>query len=484
MRYIKKFSAVLAAVLVLLSGLSPAAYAINSGVDHSYMVGEDFDRMTIPQSYSFESRIDGVFDGVRLSTPEDMFIADDDTVYIADTGNNRIVKLDKNGQLAGIFTNGAGGGFSGPKGVFSADNGEIYVADTGNKRLVKLGADGSFIKEFTKPDSDLLSSDISYEPTKIMVCDNGLIYVVMGKEFMSITQENSFMGYLGSADVPFSLTNMLVNIFASDIQKQLLTKVQPSAYNNFALGDDGIVYAVANDDTAQIKKITSVGENIYEEKFYGEYVYNQSNAMVAPIYNDIAVDKNGIIFVSETNSRKIYQYDRQGNSISVFGGEGATEGYFSMPAALDIDSNGRVFVLDSDRGEIQIFAKTQFMSQVLDAIDLFENGLYDEAGEAWNEIIRLNSGYPLAHDMLGAIEFKQKNYRASMEHYKLSGNQEEYGEAYGKLMHETFTKNFAWVALSVIAGVFLIAWLLSKAKKTADKWNRQLFNIDTEGDRQ
>ena len=270
---------------------------------------------------------------------------------------------------------------------------------------------------------------------------------------------------------------MLVNLFASDIQKQKLTKVQPSSYNNFALGADGLVYAVANKSTGQIKKITSVGENIYEEKFYGEYVYNQSNVLVPPNYADVAVDQNGIIFVCESNSRKIYQYDRKGNSIAVFGGEGTTEGYFSMPVAVDVNAEGHVFVLDSDRGAVQVFSSTAFMGQVLDALNLFENGKYDEAYAAWNEIVRLNAGYPLAHDMLGTIEYKRKNYTAAMEHFEISGNQEDYGEAYGEQMHDLITKNFAVVAIGLIVVVLAAAWGLGKLKKVVDKWNRQLFHI-------
>lgn len=478
MKRIKKIAAVLLAVcfMMLLSVVSVSA--INESADHSYMVDDDYNQNTIPKTYKFSFSLSEEYEGVRLATPEDMFIATDDTIYIADTANNRIVHLAADGTFIRTFKNG----FNSPKGVFADKDGNVYVADTNNKRIVKLSASGEFIKEFTRPESDLLSDDISYEPTKLIVCDNGLIYVIIGKEFMSITQDNVFMGYLGSEPVPFSLTNMFVNMFASDVQKQLLTKVQPSAYNNFTLSDDGIVYAVANKSTGQIKKITSVGENIYEEKFYGEYVFNQSNVLVPPFYSDIAVDKDGIIFACESNSRKIYQYDQKGNSIAVFGGEGTTDGYFSMPTAVDVNSRGEVFVLDSDRGTVQVFVPTRFMSQVLSALNLFSGGEYEKAYTAWSEITEQNAGYPLAHDMLGAIEYKQKDYRSSMEHYKISGNQEKYGEAYGKLLHSIITKNFALVAIGVIVFVFAAFYGLSRLKKTADKWNRQLFRIDTEGE--
>ncbi|MBQ8494170.1 MAG: hypothetical protein IJ465_00225 [Clostridia bacterium] len=466
---------VLTAIVLLSCPLTVSA--INSGAEHSYMVEDDYDQSIIPKTYNFDYVIDGFFDGVNLSTPQDLFVSPSGELYIADTGNNRILRMSNTGELLQIYKNEAQQPFNGPKGVFVDEDGYVYVADTNNKRIVKLNADGTFVKEIVRPTSDLISDDISFEPTKLMVCNNGLIYVIVGKEFMSITQDNEFLGYFGSEDVPFSLSNMLVNMFASDIQKQKLTKVQPSSYNNFTLGADGLVYAVANKSTGQIKKITSVGENIYEEKFYGEYVFNQGNVLVPPTYADVAVDRNGIIFVCESNSRKIYQYDRKGNSIAVFGGEGTTEGYFAMPVAVDVDAAGRVFVLDADRGAVQVFTSTKFMAQVLDALNLFENGDYDKAYEAWNEIVRLNAGYPLAHDMLGTIEFKRKNYTAAMKHFEISGNQEDYGEAYGERMHDIITQNFAWVAIGLIVLVFVVAWALGRLKKTVDKWNRELFHI-------
>ena len=295
---------------------------------------------------------------------------------------------------------------------------------------------------------------------------------------MSITQNNEFFGYLGSDKVGFSLKNMFISMFASETQKALITKVQPSAYNNFDLGSDGIVYAVAISKKDQIRKITSVGENIYEQKFFGEYVYDKNNVMIVPYYNDIAVDSTGLIYVCETNSKTIYQYDQKGNSISTFGGSGDTRGYFSMPVALDVDDDGRVYVLDSERGNIQIFEQTYFMEQVSKALTYFENGRYDDANSVLNEIVELNSSYAFAHDVLGTIELKKKNYVKAMEHFEISGNQEDYGTAYGKLLHDKITDNFGIVAIAVIVAVFAVAIGLGKFKKLTDKWNRELFHID------
>lgn len=476
MKLFKRICAIALSVIVLLS-VTGTVFALNEGIDYSYSVNDDFERSTLPKTFKVNSVISGNFDGSTMLMPEDMFISKDGFVFIADTGNDRILKLTLNGEFVASFKAEEVGGLNGPKGVYVTPDGEIYIADTGNKRLLALNPDGTLRKEFPKPESEMLSDTMVYEPTKITVSNSGLIYVVMGKEFMSITQNNEFFGYLGSSKVKFSLKNMFINMFASETQKALLTKVQPSAYNNFDLGNDGIVYAVSNSKESQIKKITSVGENIYEEKFYGEYVYDKNNIMIVPFYNDISVDETGLIYVCETNSKTIYQYDQKGNSISSFGGAGETAGYFSMPTAIDVADNGNVYVLDAERGNIQIFVQTYFMQQVSKALMLFENGKYTEAEKVLNNIVELNSSYAFAHDVLGTIELKKKNYKDAMKHFEISGNQEDFGIAYGKQMHEKITANFALVAVGVIVLFFAIAIGIAKFKKLSDKWNKELFHI-------
>jgi DNA-binding beta-propeller fold protein YncE len=55
-------------------------------------------------------------------------------VYIADTGNNRVVKV----TPAGLQTTVPATGLSGPTGVAVNNSGDVYIADTGNNRVVKV----------------------------------------------------------------------------------------------------------------------------------------------------------------------------------------------------------------------------------------------------------------------------------------------------------------------------------------------------------
>jgi uncharacterized protein (TIGR03663 family) len=71
-------------------------------------------------------------------------------VYVADTGNKRILRYDRQGKKVSEF-GGAGSGpsqFVEPVGLAADGSGNIYVADTGNHRVQVFDADGKFIRQF------------------------------------------------------------------------------------------------------------------------------------------------------------------------------------------------------------------------------------------------------------------------------------------------------------------------------------------------
>src|SRR3989442_985932 len=65
-------------------------------------------------------------------------------VYVANTGDNSIVRLSSTGQLLATWGTARTSPiqFHGPKGVALDAHGNIYVADTGNNRVVKLSPTG------------------------------------------------------------------------------------------------------------------------------------------------------------------------------------------------------------------------------------------------------------------------------------------------------------------------------------------------------
>lgn len=71
-------------------------------------------------------------------------------VWVADTGNHRVVLYDGNlAQLKTVGKRGAAPGeFSSPTGIAVGPSGAIYVADTGNRRVQVFDSEGAFLRAF------------------------------------------------------------------------------------------------------------------------------------------------------------------------------------------------------------------------------------------------------------------------------------------------------------------------------------------------
>jgi|CXWL01.1.fsa_nt_gi DNA-binding beta-propeller fold protein YncE len=70
----------------------------------------------------------------------------------------------------------------------------------------------------------------------------------------------------------------------------------------------------------------------------------------------VALDKDGNIYVADTDNQSIQKFDKDGKFLSRWGGDpGATEGDFYYPRGLATNAEGDVFVADSGNNRIQKF---------------------------------------------------------------------------------------------------------------------------------
>lgn len=80
---------------------------------------------------------------ITLSSPAGIVVDPSGNVFLADTGNNRIVEVNAQGTPSILTVSGLGVPLASPSGIAIDGSGNLYVADTGNSRVVKIDVTGA-----------------------------------------------------------------------------------------------------------------------------------------------------------------------------------------------------------------------------------------------------------------------------------------------------------------------------------------------------
>ena len=477
---IKRCLTVALSVLVCSLSCVPAAAEVKN-----FVIDTDNNMLPIPETYTVTNVIKNL-DGtdIAFKNAEDLFVDSEDNIYVADTGNNRVLKLNSQGKVLLEIKTAFLKNLNSPRGVFVDSDLNIWIADTGNQRLVVVTKDAKDYIEYKKPSGITDSKGATFDIEKVVVNDMGYIFALKGAYVMKMDMSNTFQGYMGAKNVDFSFSRFLIRTFGSEAQTRATEALRPTSYNNLTIASDGNLYGVLSEGTSgQIRRLNSVGTNTYPESSYGFMGYYKEGAILPtePTFHDIAVDNQGIVSVVDQNTGLIYQYDKEGNLLTTFGGKGDKKGTFKSPCSIAVDSNNRLYVLDYSETAacIQVFSETNFITLVHEAINLQLDGEYTKAQDMWEDILKIDSSYFVAHKSIGKIQYKQGKYTESMASYKMAEDKSGYSEAFSEARHEVFRHYFFWIVVVIVAIIVVFIKTFTAIKKRADKW---AFDIEMKGD--
>ena len=78
-------------------------------------------------------------------------------------------------------------------------------------------------------------------------------------------------------------------------------------------------------------------------------------------------------------------------------------------------------VLDKERASVTVFQPTRYAALIREAAGLQRELEFDKAAEKWNDVLRLNENFELAHIAIGKIAMNAGDNAAAMENF-LKGN--------------------------------------------------------------
>ncbi len=431
-----------------------------------------------PHSYLYAGMISGKEIGTNLSYPADLFVAED-RLYVADTGNSRILIISMDGMLLKEIGSGkdAADTLKNPQGIFVTGEGHLYVADTGNSRVVEYDENGNYIREIGRPVTTLISDGQEYSPTKVVVDGAGRIYVIAYGINMGLVEFNSegeFQGFMGATQVSVSMfTYIWKNYFSTQAQQDRMETIIPTEYSNIFVDNESFIYATINNLSAEdraagadaVRRLNPTGTDILRR--LGQYPVIGDLEGVTFGWNyssfvDVAATDYGCYFILDETDGKIFAYDYDGISLFVFGRNGIREGNFQKPVSIGLsDDESRIYVLDNTLNSIYVFEITEYGRHLLDAIRLNHMGDAQGSTREWQEVLKLNSNSELAYTGLGKTYLTEGNYKEAMECFELGNSKKYYSKAFSYYRKEVMETYLTGAVIALVVLLFVI-WLIRR----------------------
>jgi len=445
----------------------------------NYTYNYDFwdEPVASPDAYRPSAYILGESFGIgHFRDPQGLFVKGN-IIYVCDSGNNRIVLLEYvNGEhilnrvVNSVIIDGVESRLSYPTDIFECREGYLYIADTNNNRILKLDSDWNYIFSIHRPDDESLDDFVEFQPLKLIVDFANRIFVQVrnvNKGLMEFDSRGEFSGYMGANKVQFNIIDYVWRFFSTAEQRARQNLFVPTEYNNLVLDSDGFIYVTNSSLMSNvssyvdpIRRLNAMGQDIlirngYHDP-YGDLFSGNDDSVAygwSAFIDVVAFDNDSYACFDRTRGR-IFMYDFQGNLLYAFGGLGNREGYFQLPAAIDRMGDA-LYALDSRTTAITRFDLTLYGVKINDALNEYKAGRYESSAAVWEEVLKMNGNYDLAYIGIGRAALRQGEYQKAMEYFKVKNFREGYGKAFQLYRKQVVEENL-WKVLLGFAIVILV----------------------------
>ena len=443
---------------------------------------------TLKEFYGFEKELNEI-DATDFATPDDL------------TKKPPYIPIMKESVLEGTEEySGASILLTNAQGITVVEDGEsyaIYVADTDNSRIVKMNDQFIVTEVFLTPNDEVffqwnsgkdldLSNDTPFKPLKIAVDKTKRVYCIAKTVYEGIIEfsaSGKFNRFLGKNVVTANPLKQFWYKLMSDIQKDLQGADLPPEFINLTMDADGFLYTTSypDADDAQaknmIKAINTSGKDVLRRNGYvepnGDAVFlsahsNKEVILGASTLTAIAVNPDGFYSVTDSKRGRIFTYDTEGNLLYISGEKGTLSNSINQPVAIsyltieakeNTERQELVLVVDKTSKSIISFSTSSFGLLVNKATKLYLENKIIEAEEVWREVVKMNSNYELGYVGIGKSLLRLEKFEEAMEYFKLGHNAAYYSKAYQQYRDIILKDNFAIIMTGCVITALGIAVL-------------------------
>ena len=515
----KKFNKILCtffAVLMVITAFSVTAGASSAYQTYTYDVYGN--ALYSPDAYTAIKAVNSVDMGLELpiENPGDMITDDAGNVYIADTGNNRIVVLDQYYKAKFTITTfsndqGVPDKLTAPQGVFVSEPNEkygklIWVCDTGSNRIVVFNEDGEFQRIIEEPESSLFDEESVYKPVAMAVDAYNRLYVVSSTTYQGIivmTDEGEFTGFIGAQAVQMTAWEIIWRRFQTDEQRAASEQKVSTEFNNIAINKSmNLVYVTTStidpgavegairgkDKTgtnSPVKLLNANGTEIMRRNGFwmpaGEIDYSiRSTDDITGVSTiiDAAVGPENTWSIIDEKRNRIYTYDFDGNLLFAFGDNGTMLGNLGSIEAVAYQGE-TMLVLDKTNDNITVFQRTEYGDILLDAIAAEATQDFDLAINLWTDVLKRNSNFDSAYVGIGQAMYRNKDYANSLSYFESAYDTDNWSNSYKELRKEWMSTYFLLLLLLIVALIVAVVlffkWMGKINKRVAVSGKKRTF---------
>jgi sugar lactone lactonase YvrE len=227
-----------------------------------------------------------------------------------------------------------------PEGVFVDHRNHVFVADTGNRRILEFkwvnnGRNLELIRQIGAPVSDVLREDFLFLPANLVVDTAGRMFVLVKNctdGIVQLDRDGSFTGFFGAQKTNRRTFDAIREFFMTEEQRERTERTVPRQYNSIAIDPENFIWlttdainwydinnAIARrareTDFMPIKRMNLNGDDVLIRGGIwppaGDVVYWYQDLPSAIV--DIALKDSGIYSVVDRFRNKIFTYDDYGN---------------------------------------------------------------------------------------------------------------------------------------------------------------------------
>ncbi|WP_163350016.1 NHL repeat-containing protein [Desulfovibrio sp. JC010] len=308
-------------------------------------------------------------------------------IYISEDEDQSVKKFDKTGRLLISFgSEGEGRGqFDDPAGLACTDNDTVFVVDTGNERVQSFNISGSSKKEMTpvtvSPPMIVFEKEIvsGEDISALFVTPDKKLYAVNSKEGqIHLRGSSASLTWGDSGNDPGEFrkpqgvaVSKSGNVYVADTGNNRIQLLNPDGSFNYKFGKKG-------DKTGQFDDPSDVAVNskgliyVADTDNHRVEIFNPDTMFLASFGletedsknpeggsfdkpTDLAIDSADNVYVLDFKNNRVQLFDSDGNFKRVIGGPGEGLGQFDEPLSIATDEKDYLYVADSKNSRIQIF---------------------------------------------------------------------------------------------------------------------------------